>query len=85
MNCRLDVCPEPGRAVIRIHGRLAGAAVGELDRVCRDASGPLFLDVTYLMSADDQGVATLRRLLIDGAQVTGISRYLRLLLGLEEP
>jgi hypothetical protein len=84
VDCRLDVSPEEGRAVVRIHGRLAGAAVRELDRVCREVSRPLVLDVTYLMSADDGGVATLRRLHLDGAQLAGLSPYLVLLLGQEE-
>jgi hypothetical protein len=82
--CRLDVSPEPGRAVVRIHGRLAGGAARELEQLCRDASGLLILDVTHLLSADDVGVATLRRLVIDGAQVSGMSPYLTLLLGLED-
>ena len=84
MECRVDVSPEGGRAVVRIHGRLAGAAVPELERVCRDASAPLVLDVTHLMNADDCGVATIRRLVVDGARVTGMSPYLSLLLGLDE-
>ena len=36
MVCRLDVSPEAGRAVVRIHGRLAGGAVRELEQLCRD-------------------------------------------------
>jgi anti-anti-sigma regulatory factor len=85
VDLRLEVVAEPDRAVIRIHGRLAGAAVTELERVCREASGPLVLDLTQLMSADDAGVATLRCLRADRAQCTGISPYLALLLGSEEP
>lgn len=85
MNCRVDVSPEPGRAVVRIHGRLAGAAVPELERVCREAPGVVNLDVTHLMSADDAGIATLRRLMADGVPCTGISPYLALLLGREHP
>jgi len=85
LNVRLDVLSEPGRVVVRIHGRLAGAAVPELDRVCRDAGGVLLLDVSYLMGADDAGVVALRRLLGEGAQVTGMSRYLSLLLDRGEP
>ena len=84
MVCRLDVSSESDRAVVRIHGRLAGAAVRELEGLCRDASGLLTLDVTDLLSVDDVGAATLRRLAIDGAQLTGMSPYLTLLLGLED-
>ena len=66
--------------MVRIHGRLAGAAVGELQRVCREAPGSLVLDVTYLVSADDLGLATLRGLVGDGAHLGGVSPYLALLL-----
>jgi hypothetical protein len=85
VDCRLDVLPGQGPAVVRVHGRLAGAAVPELERVCRETSPPLVLDVTYLMSADDCGIATLRRLVCGGAQLTGISPYLALLLDADEP
>ena len=84
MECRVDVSPEPGRTVVRIHGRLGGAVVRELERVCREASGSLILDMTYLMSADDEGVAMLRRLAIDGVPLTDMSPYLRLLLEPDE-
>lgn len=83
MECRLDVSREGGHAVVRIQGRLGGVAVRELERVCRDASAPLVLDLTHLMNADDCGVATVRRLVVDGAQVKGVSPYLSLLLGLD--
>src|SRR5262245_42581817 len=78
--CRLDVSPEPGRAVVRIQGGLAGVAVRELERLCEDASDPLVLDVTHLLSADDAGIATLKRMWNGGAQLTGVSPYLALLL-----
>jgi anti-anti-sigma regulatory factor len=80
MDLRLDVVGEPGRSVVHVQGRLAGAAVGELDRVCRTTSRPLVLDLTHLMSADDSGVASLKRLGADGAQFVGLSPYLALLL-----
>jgi hypothetical protein len=82
VECRVDVCPEPDRATVRIHGRLAGAAVPELERVCLEAAGVLVLDLTYLMSADERGIAMLRRLIADGAQCTGMSGYVTLLLEL---
>jgi hypothetical protein len=80
VNCRVDVSSEPGRVVVSIHGRLAGAAVPELERVCREASGQLILDMTYLMSADDLGVATLKRLRTGSAQFISMSPYMALLL-----
>jgi hypothetical protein len=84
VTCRIDVSREPGRVVVRIHGRLDGAAVPELERVCREAPGLQILDLTHLMSADDGGIATLRHLAVDGAQLTSMSPYVALLLGLED-
>jgi anti-anti-sigma regulatory factor len=84
VDLRLDVVPESGRVVVRVHGRLAGGAVTELERVCRSTSRPLVLDLTHLMSADDAGIETLRRLVTDGVECIGVSRYLALLLGWEE-
>ena len=81
VDLRLDVVSESGRAVVRIQGRLAGGAVTELERVCRSTPGPLVLDLTHLMSADDRGIEALKGLVADGAQCTGTSRYLELLLG----
>jgi anti-anti-sigma regulatory factor len=84
VTCRLDVSREPGRVVVRIHGRLDGAAVRELERVCREEPGLLILELTHLMSADDAGIATLRHLAVEGAHLTSMSPYVALLLGLED-
>ena len=85
MNCRIDVVSEPKRSIVCVYGRLAGAAVPELARVCREAPARLSLDVTHLMSADDAGIATLRRLMAEGVPCAGISPYLALLLSREHP
>ena len=65
---------------VRIDGRLEGEAVTELDRVCREVSGGLVLDLSALLSADEIGLAALRALLAGGATVTGASPYIQLLL-----
>ena len=75
---------ESGRAVLRIHGRLSGAAVIELERVCRSVSEPLILDLAHLTSADDAGIETLKRLATDGVECTGVSRHLARRLRWEE-
>jgi hypothetical protein len=80
MDLRLDVVAEPGRTAVRISGRLTAVAARELERVCREASGTLLLDVTHVVSGDDGGFATLRRLATGGAQLVGVSPYLALLL-----
>jgi hypothetical protein len=80
MDLRLDVVAEPGRTAVRISGRLTTSTACELERICREASGTLLLDLMYVVSADDVGLATLRRLAMDGAQLVGVSPYLVLLL-----
>ena len=84
VDLRLDVVAESGRAVLRIHGRLSGAAVIELERVCRSVSEPLILDLAHLTSADDAGIETLKRLATDRVECTGVSRQLARRLGWEE-
>ena len=65
---------------VRIEGCLEDEAVAEFDRVCREASGDLVLDLSALLSADESGLAALRALMAGGARVTGASPYIQLLL-----
>jgi hypothetical protein len=84
VDLQLDVVPETGRPVIRVHGRLAGASVTELAQVCRSAPGSLLLDLTHVTSTDDEGIETLRRLVAGGVECTGVSRSLARRLGWAE-
>src|SRR5262245_24454949 len=80
MELRLTVSEAGGRVVIQVDGRLSQAGVPELERACRHAPRPLVLDLTGLVSLDDVGIATLRRLRGDGVELTGPSPYVKLLL-----
>jgi len=65
----------------KLDGRLTVEVVPELVRVSAELREQLVLDLTDLQFADRQGVSVLRELRAQGAQLIGVSHYLRLLLG----
>jgi ABC-type transporter Mla MlaB component len=71
--------PSPS-ATVKLDGRLTGDEVPELRRVCEGAQRQLTLDLAALQSADRQGVSLLRELRTKGADLSGTSPYLQLLL-----
>lgn len=80
IGLRLTVNKAGGRVTIRVDGRLSQDGVPDLERTCRQASRPLVLDLTGLVSVDDTGIATLRRLRGEGVELAGPSPYIKLLL-----
>jgi anti-anti-sigma regulatory factor len=66
--------------VLSIEGRLVGAGVGELKRICQGAAPPIALDLTHLQWMDAHGISTLNALADAGAQLQGVSQYISLLL-----
>lgn len=85
MEIRLTVSVQDTGAVIHADGRLDRLAVAELEGVIRMTSGPVTLDLTNLLSADDAGVAALRNLSGKGVRFVGVSPYMALLLQTEHP
>jgi anti-anti-sigma regulatory factor len=83
MDMRLTVSVHDEGAVIHADGRLSRLGVAELERVLRTTSGPVTLDLTNLMSADDAGVAALRSCAGRGIRLVGVSPYMSLLLSIE--
>lgn len=80
MTLYIAASAESGIRVLRLEGWLEGDTVAELERVSREGSGPLRLDLSELRSADREGLAVLRALRAAGAALTGASPYIRLLL-----
>ena len=74
------VGPDPATR-FKLDGRLTVEVVPELVRVSAELKTQLVLDLTDLQFADRQGVSVLRELRAQGAQLIGVSHYLRLLLG----
>ena len=80
MNIRVERFSEEQRTVLKIAGRLQSVDVSELDKEIWSVEGPLTLDLSELMSADNAGIARLRELQADGAELRGASRYVQMLL-----
>jgi len=80
MQLRIVVSQESSRTIIKVDGRLDAEGVPELDKVTRDGSATLCLDLSGLRLADAEGVAALLRLQKAGAVIQGASPYFKLLL-----
>jgi len=66
--------------VMHVAGRLEGEVVDELGAACRAAGGSIRLDLTGLLHADEVGLGLLRSLRASGAELTGVSPFVEILL-----
>lgn len=66
--------------VVHVDGRLVGAGVEELGRVCGLARRPLRIDLAGLLQADEIGLSLLRSLRASGADLAEVSPFINLLL-----
>ena len=80
MDLRITTEPAGAATLVSVSGRLAEAASVELDRVVREITGAIRLDVGELRSADATGLALLRRLRDSGVRLERMSPYIRLVL-----
>ena len=80
MTLRISAVGSDSTTSFKLDGRLTAEEVPELLRVCVELTGPVVLDLTDLHFADRQGVSALRELKAQGAELTGVSPYLCLLL-----
>ncbi len=83
MAVRIDIesVDSAGDAVVvRVAGRLTGTAVKELTDVCEPIKDNFVLDLSKLMFADDAGVEVIRTLRKKGAEISGASSFIRLLI-----
>jgi anti-anti-sigma regulatory factor len=85
MEMRLTVSVSDTGTVVQADGRLSRLGVAELEGVVRTTNGPVTLDLTNLLSADDAGVAVLRSFSDKGVRIIGASPYMTLLLKSERP
>ena len=65
---------------MHVAGRLVGAAVEELRRTCWAATGPVRVELTGLLDADEGGLSLLRILKESGTELAGASPFIQLLL-----
>lgn len=80
MQLRIVVSLEGLKTVVKVDGRLDAEGVPELEKVTRDKTTALYLDLSGLRLADAEGIAALLRLQGAGAVIQGASPYLKLLL-----
>jgi len=80
MSVRFEKICNGERTVIQVAGDLRGRGVVELERLCREVSGPISLDLLTLRSSDDQGVTLIKELAGKGVELTGVTPYMDLLL-----
>ena len=80
---RVTVLTDGRITTVYVEGRLTGASVPELRAACRSAGSPIRLDLSGLLSADKDGLDTLRSLRAEGAELLSPSPHVRHLLNEE--
>ena len=78
MTLRITPIPTDHPGTLRLEGRLRSEEVPELERSAE--AGVRVLDLEDLVSADEEGLAALRRLRDRGVEIRNASRYLAMLL-----
>jgi anti-anti-sigma regulatory factor len=80
MDIRIDFNFNGSETVVRIAGRLAGAAVTQLKKACDPIEGSFVIDLSNLLFIDDEGIKAIRTLVGRGAQARKASPFIQLLL-----
>jgi ABC-type transporter Mla MlaB component len=80
MDVRITTEPAGSTTLVTVSGRLAEEACVELERVVREITGDVRLDIGDLRATDAAGLALLRRLRDSGMWVERLSPYMRLIL-----
>jgi ABC-type transporter Mla MlaB component len=78
LTLRITPVPSDDHETLRLEGRLRAQEVPELERSVE--AGVRALDLEGLLSADEEGLAALRRLRDRGVEIRNPSHYLALLL-----
>ena len=78
MTLRITPVPSDDRGILRLEGRLRAEEVPVLEKSAED--GVRALDLEDLMSADEEGLAAIRRLRDRGIEIRNASHYLAMLL-----
>jgi hypothetical protein len=78
LTLRITPFPSDDPGILRLEGRLRAEEVPVLERSAED--GVRALDLKDLMSADEEGLAAIRRLRDRGIEIRNPSHYLAMLL-----
>jgi anti-anti-sigma regulatory factor len=85
VDIRIESRVEGPVTVVTVAGRLEADNTRELHEVCRTIEGLLALDLSGLVSADASGLRAIREFEAQGADLRGVSPYIRLLLDGDRP
>ena len=80
MTVRIETTSEGSKTVVSVAGRLEGSGVREFLRTCRSITGEFVLDLTGLRSADADGIDAIHKAVSGGAELRGVSPFIRLLI-----
>jgi ABC-type transporter Mla MlaB component len=80
MAIRITKEVESEIAILHIDGQLRSKDIGALNSEYLDLTGPVALELSQLQSADAAGVAALLEIASLGAELRGVSGYVKLLL-----
>ena len=80
MSVRISLVNRSGSLTVQVEGRLQGADADLLKDQFATSASALTLDLSGLLSADDDAVGVLVALEAAGADLTGASTYVRYLL-----
>ena len=73
---RITKINQAGKAGLKLEGRVTEPWIQELEQVCEEHGRPLVVDLSGVTFADDRGVAVIRRLRDEGAELLGRSLLL---------
>ena len=80
MECRIELNSEVLPAMLKITGRLAGQAIGQLLELRRSVLGVVTLDLTDLATIDNEGVEVIKAMSLGGDEIRNASPFVQLLL-----
>jgi anti-anti-sigma regulatory factor len=81
---RITMSNHEQATIIRVDGCLTGMSVPDFRRACHAVGTGLRLDLSGLDSADAAGISVLRSLRAEGAELRGLTPYIRCLLEEED-
>ena len=80
MDIRIDIETNGHAEVVQVSGRLVESFTKQLTDVCESMEGNFALDLSNLVFADDAGIDVIRSLREKGAEISGASSFIKLLI-----
>ena len=80
MDIRIDIETKGLVEVVHLSGRLAEDSIQQLTNVCEPMEDNFVLDLSELLFADDAGIDVIRSLREKGAEISGASWFIKLLI-----